>query len=708
MQFWRTHPWLLRAVALVAALVAALLPAFWQPQAVEGIEERVGDAFWRFGASAAPERRLVIVDIDEKSLRAIGAWPWQRTVLADLADKLAQAGARLQVYDINFSDPRPGDEKLAAAWLDKAPVVAQLFSLQPGTAPDAGAVASAVAGPGCPGFAPLAYGYYGTAPALLAGGRPLAGHIAPRVGSDGVIRQVPALVCHDGRAYASLPLMALWRAAQPEVDRAAAAEAVPAQADWQWHASGGASPFPFALAPHAWLSSPSLPGWAIPLDRHGNSRVPYTVQREAFASVSAADVLSGAVNLALLRGAIVMVGATAFGMSDTVATPFGPVASGLEVHAQALVGLLDHKLPYTPANWPAAQAALIGLTALVLLGATRRRWGVPAKRLPLIGLALAAAFVAGAGLALLELGLWLPWFSVVTFTALASISLATVEHALTRAQRERLSAHLGAYLPASVAQRLMSSEPSGKLQLEQRPVSVLVAEIRNFTALATHGVADEVAALLHAYCCEAVDVIERHGGVVESVTGDSIIAVWAADGADSAHAARAVAAAQDLVRETRALLASRFPVAEDSPVQPLALGLGLESGVAIVGSFGPTRRRAHAAIGEPVSVASRIQQMTADLSMPIILGPQLAALLPAQDVEPLGDYLLEGIGRHCTLFAPIGWADLTAVDSNWAATAAGKGERHDIGDWSRWGEVARFSAGARTTGTRLAFRRHGA
>ena len=709
MQLWRKHPGLLRAAALLVSLAAALLPGVWYPQAVDGVEERVGDAFWRLGATAEPERRVVLVDIDEKSLQAVGPWPWSRSTLAELSTRLTAAGARVQAYDINFSDPRPGDDALAAAWSRASPVVAQLFSLDAGAEPGAGSLSGALRTPGCPRFAPKAFGYYGTAAGLLSS-RPAVGHITPQVSADGVIRQVPAVICQEGKAYASLALMTLWQAAQPEVGKASTNGGVPAAADWQWHSGREASPFPWGLAPPAWMSSPSLPGLVVPLDRQGNSRVPYALKREAFASVSAADVLAGAVNLSLLRGAIVVVGATAFGMSDTVATPHGSVASGLEIHSQALVGLLDQNLPYTPASWPFLQALVMGLTVLVLLGLTVGGRGVPAKRLPLIGILLSCSIVAAAGFSLLHLGLWLPWLPAVLFAAVASISLATVEHALTRAQRERLSAHLGAYLPATVARRLMASEPSGSLQLEKRNISVLVADIRNFTALATHGQPEEVAALLHAFCCEAVDVVERHGGVVENVMGDSLVAVWTADVDHQDHAQLAVSAAQELIRTTRTLLASRSPVSESSLVQPLALGLGLESGVAIVGSFGPARRRAHAALGEPVSVASRIQQMTADLSMPILVGPQLAALLSPEGVEPLGEYLLEGLGKHYTLYAPVGWADLAAVDSNWASSAVGSTDRQaEGGDWSRWGDVARpGSSPSGTTRTLFALRRHGA
>jgi adenylate cyclase len=211
-----------------------------------------------------------------------------------------------------------------------------------------------------------------------------------------------------------------------------------------------------------------------------------------------------------------------------------------------------------------------------------------------------------------------------------------------------------------------------------------------------------VAALLHAFCCLAVDVVEKHGGVVENVVGDSITAVWGAapHSKTNTHAIEqtnpgnfampAVAAAQELLRVSRPLLVSSRPVAEDSPVQPLALGIGLESGLAIVGSYGPARRRAHAALGEPVSVANRIQKMTSDLSIPVLVGPQLAACLPAEALEPLGDYLLEGLGKHCALFAPTGWADLAPVDSNWAHSVANPADKAaDTSDWSRWGDASK-------------------
>ncbi|WP_281375129.1 CHASE2 domain-containing protein [Pseudaquabacterium terrae] len=661
------------------------------PSALSQLEAMAGDVAWRTGATQRPERRVVVVDIDEASLRANGPWPWPRTAMADLAERLARAGAAVQVYDIGFPDPRPGDAALAAAWSRRPVVLGQLFSLDTTVTPEAGTIAGRLAASGCPEFAPKGHGAYGTAAELLTV-RPAVGHMTPRIEGDGVVRQLPALICHRGAAYSSLSLAALWRLAQPDQDTEAASADPALAPDWQWHVAAeqgvGTSP----LAPAAWLSSPSFPGLVVPLDERGNLRVPYRVDRKAIASISAAKVLAGDTDTALLKGAVVVVGATAFGVGDVVATPHAAVAAGLEVHVQTLVGLLDRRIPYEPRMARLLQVlAGVALAGILLLVAVRPG-GRNAQRLPAVGLALALLVWLASSASLLGADLWLPWAPVALFVLAAAGALAIVEHGITLLQRERLSAHLGAYLPRPVAQRLMSSDPTGRIQVEERDVSVLVADIRNFSAFAAHRPAEETVALLHAFSSIAVDVVERHGGVVERVAGDSILAVWNAFSQCEAHPEQAMAAARELLSATRTLLTSNRLETDGGLVQPLALGIGLESGTAIVGSFGPARRRAHAALGEPVSIASRLQEMTIDLSVPILAGPRLAAALRADSTESLGEYLLEGLGRHCRIYAPAGWAELVPVDPGWA-TAATAGERQsESRAWTRWNHSGLMSA----------------
>ncbi len=691
----RKQPWQFRSAALLLAAVLALLVHGAVPSVLSGVEEMAGDLAWRVGASTRPERRIVVVDIDEASLSAIGRWPWPRATIADLADRLSRAGAAVQVFDIAFADAKEGDGQLRDAWSKAAVVLGQVFSLDTTVTPETGVIAGRVSRQGCPSFAPEAFGAYGTAADLLAA-RPAVGHMTPRIESDGVVRQLPGLICHRGAAYPTLSLAALWRVAQADpVPDPVAGDAAGGQAltpDWQWHLAVEQGFAAGWLAPAAWLSSASVPGLIVPLDERGNLRVPYRIDRKAFASISAASVLRGDADLSMLKRAIVLVGATAFGVGDVVATPHAAVAAGLEVHAQTLAGLLDRRIPHTPRQAGLLQGGAMLLSAAALLLIAGRPGGAAVRRLPAAGLAGAALLWIGASAALLMGDLWLPWALPALFVLLASGAVAAAEHAQTVLQRERLSAHLGSYLPRPVAQRLMATDPTGNVQVEQRDVSVLVADIRNFSAFAAHRPAEETVALLHAFSSIAVDVVERHGGVVERVAADSILAVWNAFSACEAHPEQAMDAARELLGATRALLASKPLETDGGPVQPLALGIGLETGTVIVGLFGPTRRRAHAALGEPVSVASRIQQMTTDLSVPILAGPRLAARLRPDKTESLGEYLLEGLGRHYQLFVPVAWAELVPVDPGWASAVTTSERQAESSAWTRWSHTRLHSA----------------
>lgn len=656
LDFLHRPGWLRAAALLVAASVVACVE-WLAPGVPRSIEATAGDFFWRLGAAERSERRFLIVDIDERSLSAVGAWPWPRATVADLINALGRAGAGVVVLDIVFPDARPGDAELAAAWRSNPVVPGQIFSLDPAVQPRVGEVAGAVEGPCAPDI-PRSHGSIGNATGLLVSGT-VTGHLTPILDGDGVVRRVPALVCHGGRAYPALILAALSRmaAAGPGGNHAP---------DWRLVAAGRGAAALFG--PPARIESHRLPGLSLPVDGTASIRVPYRLARGSFASISAADVLSGRFEASLVRGAIVLVGATAFGIGDTIATPLVPVASGLEVHAQLLAAVLDRRVPYEPRGVMMLHVAAMLASSLLLLAGLRGR--VPARRLPIAGGVIALAVAGSAAWLLVGVDLWYPWAPVALFALIASSALATAEHALAGAQRDRVSAHLAAYLPRAMADRLMAMDPTGTLDIARRDISVLVADIRNFSAFAAQRPPEETAALLHAFATIAVEVVERHGGVVENFVGDSVVATWNAHGDCPDHARRALQAARELIAATWPWLASvKLPPGE-GPLQPLAVGVGVESGPSIVGSYGPSRRRANAALGEPVSVAWRLQQMTEDLSIPLLIGPQLAKAIPAQEMQPLGEYLLAGMSRHYAIYAPADWTRLLPTEARWQAAPA--------------------------------------
>lgn len=657
-------PWRMRLGAFVLAACALLFARLVAPDGFTNIDERGGAALWRLAATHAAdaahgdnstvdgvptnrgqaERRVVIVDIDEASLARIGPWPWSRDRMAELARRLGEMGAGVLVFDVAFPDARPGDRRFAEQLARQPAVLAQAFSLTASPAA-AGHLQGALQTPGCGQPFPAVGGFIGNAPDLIAG----AGHIVPRIAADGAVRQLPAIVCHDNRAYPALGIAALLAAA-------GAPPALTLEPGAGW------------LDPAWRLTHPALPGIVVPLDGHGDVRIPYRLPREAFVSVSAGDILEGRAPAHLFQGAWVLIGATAFGLGDVVPTPFGGAVGGLEVHAQFMIGLLDG-LPYTPQG--ATLVALLlgagGAALLLLLFAAPAATGGARTRLPVWGLPLGALLLAATlfGLhawLLLWQNLWLGWSAPAAFILVAGLLLAIFEHARTRLERGRLYDNLAAYLPAPVAADIAFRELSGAIVAERREITVLFADIRNFSAYCEGRPPEETAGLLHVFFATAARIVEAHGGLVEEFVGDAVMAVWNAPTPCPDHAARAYAAAQQLLEESQHLFSDTPPPG----LEPLALGIGLETGPALVGSFGPARRRTHAALGETVTVAARLVAMTGDLAQPLLVGERAAAALisAAPPASPplisLGDFLLEGLRRPRTLHAPVASVDTPA------------------------------------------------
>ncbi len=637
-----------RVLALALAVLSILLLRAVAPGLVSGINEHSDGAIWRLGGSEE-ERRVVVVDIDEASLSRLGPWPWPRQRMAELLRRLADLGAGPVAFDIVFPDAKIGDDEFAKELMRHPAVLAQIFSLQSNASAATGKLQGALTAPGCSEAyrsSPLplvsAGGYIGNAGSLKSP----TGHITPRIDADGAVRHLPALICHEGRAYPALGIAALIRAAGADN----ALQMAPGKG---------------LLDPAWWLSHPGLPGMRLPLASNGDIRLSYQMPRKAFISISASDVLEGRAPAHYIRGAWVLVGATAFGMGDAVPTPHGGAVGGVEVHAQFISAMLDGRLPYTPIGATLFSILLGAAGALCLLGIAigARHPGTPATAvttaahgaisMPVWGLPLIASLLAGAcfalhGSLLLLQHLWLGWAEPAMFILLTGLLLAAVEHAHTRFERERLFGNLSTYLPAPVAREIAFNQASGAIQAERRQVTVLFADIRNFSAYCEGRPPEETAALLHAFFTTAVRIVAEHHGVVEELSGDAVMAVWNSHGDHPEHAAQAYAAARSMLEECNPL----FPDPPPPGLEPLAVGVGLECGDALVGSFGPLGRRTHAVMGETVTVAARLTAMTGELAEPLLVGEKAATCLPESGLSSLGEFMLEGLRRPRSIYAP--------------------------------------------------------
>ena len=630
-----------RVTALaVASVFTGVLLVLFTP-GLNLIEERVGALGWTLAPDLTPEERITLVVIDEASIAEIGPWPWSRSDMAALVSAIDEAGAQLQIHDITYPETRPGDtEFLAALGSASGAVIAQVPALQQQTAtPDAGLMTHPVQGVSCSAAGGLnlwsASSY--VAPAANFAGI-AKGQNAAIIDRDGSVRRSPAVVCVDGAAYPALSVAAFLQLSN--------------MTDWQASISPGSG----MLSPEYVMSLPAYPGLDIPVDSRGAMRVSFTKSPEAFVAVSAADVMAGRTDTSLLENAWVIVGGTAFGMADIVPTPYSGAAFGVELQARLLASLLDVDVPYTPAGapWLLLLVSAVFATGLYWLAAKGERFA--AYGLPLAALLLPAV---AAGLHLYTLAtanLWLGWMLPALFGASAAAGLLLMELARVRLERSRVFSNLTSYLPEGVAKEIAFSLPSSAVNAERRDVTLLNADLRNFSAFGEARAPEEIAALLHYFFTRTADIVESYGGRIQEFRGDGLLAVW--DAANSDTAARALRAASTM---QEALNDTLLPEQALAGLEPLALGIGLEQGPVLIGSIGPAHRRTHTLLGDTVSITLRIQEMTAELAQPILVGECAARQLTDAKLQSQGSYLLSGLRIPHTLFAPQPTAEVSKL-----------------------------------------------
>jgi adenylate cyclase len=218
-----------------------------------------------------------------------------------------------------------------------------------------------------------------------------------------------------------------------------------------------------------------------------------------------------------------------------------------------------------------------------------------------------------------------------------------VAHARSRQDRDRIYAHLASYLPAPVAAALALQRPSSAIQAATRQVSVLVADIRNFSAYCEARPPEEAAAVLHAFFSEATRIIQAHGGVIEAFQGDAVLAAWNAE-LQQADAASARAAMPAWPRRRRRT-AGRQPQGAARPRARRARTPepGHRRGNRPRHGRQPPPAGARMVMGRTVTIASRLVEMTADLAHPILVGEGLAGQIGGAGLQSMGTFLLDGL-----------------------------------------------------------------
>lgn len=585
------------------------------------IDRSFHDLFWNVGASQRVDPRFVFVDIDERTLEAVGAWPWPREIQASLIEATQSAGASEVTLDVLFTESKPGDSELATVLTGERSVVSAItFALAGSELVQTGMLPKPLVTDGslCAGSPvfPRAVGYLGLASSLS---RASAGHVTPRTDADGVVRATPAVICFEGHAYPSLALAAFL-------------DATDAQGSLELVEGEG------LFAPPYWLRIGEFE--QFPISENGNFLVPFDQQIDGTRRVSASDVLAGRV---ALDGAWAVIGSSAVGLADRIATPLSPLQSGATIHVRLLRGLLDQALPYsTPfTNGLAMLVALIAGAAMLgfaLLG-TLRWWMAP-----LAVIAFGGAIMIGGFALQLGSGLLIAMSGPMTLLVAGSIVATGAAVARFREERMQLVGRLSAYLPHEFAERIARGYRSTSVDVSRREAVLMAVDLRNFDLWSEQLDASLSAALLHHYVCAVTERVTEFGGTVIQITGTRVHAVWDLD----VFPRRVVGAAERLLTEVDA----SFPDLEiDGRLPPMALGVGIEQGPVLMGTYGSDAARGFSVLGNTAGIVQGLLRMTAELSSPCLMGPVFASRAGHKASDSIGIFVLEESVTPKELFA---------------------------------------------------------
>ena len=700
-------------IALGAALLVTVALSWLLPQTFLAFDERSDSLTWNLNSKGFDERRVVMVDIDEKSIQALGPWPWSRETMASLVGGLNNYGVGLKLFDVVLPDAKTGDDAFTRVLQSGGPSIGgQILSLDPKIDVKSGALPLGAFDAVSPCSASMqpGFGYIGNDPSILSAYSGV-GHLTPLIDPDGMVRRIPAFVCVDGRGYPALSLAALMHMGLGSED--ALMKSGPYWVKGQFL---GQAPWTLKLK--------SAPEFELPLDERGFIRVSYRTPKAGFVSISALDVIRGDAPKTLLDGAWVLVGSTAFGAGDAVPTPHGGAEGGLEVHAQVISAALDEATPYMPLGNSGIQivSVLAGVLLLLLLvngfvglggflgGLLGGLFGVSqasklfearrqsaqawSKRervaflLPFFGLALAGLLYAAHAWALLSHGYWISWSLPATGVVLSSMALTAAVMAQLRWQRTRVYDNMSSYLSEPVAAEVALQEASQDVQVKESAVVILSINLRNFDRFCASQAPDLSAKLLHQYLFFMNREVKNLGGQLQHIQGSELLVVWSDELDQDAIEQIAMlpktlwqcsqdwlqiwslqqteelrleksSANGDLNTSAKGLVPTSYISDSIRLGRELQLEMGLELGQAMLGSMGPSDRRVHAVIGEPVQVAHALRAMSSELSYPALMGPSLhdrlelnSKVISGTDSPTrLGDFLLPGLTTSRLIYA---------------------------------------------------------
>ncbi len=601
------HFWVTLGIAALALVGYLKYPSVFMP-----FEHKINDAMFLLRGEIQGDQNIVIVDIDEKSLKELGQWPWSRDKVARLLENLKEDGAAIIGIDVVFAEPDNSspkavfrklgiansnvadyDRMLGETVAQTPTIVGYVFALNnDGVAPENTPTTNAVIiekNKPANSFLVKPYRAVLNIP-LIQDNAYSSGYFNTIPDKDGVVRSVPLVMEYDGIIYPSLSL---------EMIRIMLNER---KITLEYDERG--------------VNRIMVGDRVIPTDFYGRMMVNYRGSAKSYRYISAADVYNKKSDPSLIEGKIVLLGTSAAGLLDLRSTPFDSAYPGVEVHANVMDNIINQTFIAQPI-WAVGVDIITILAVPFLIFGILLLPGAMASFAAFI--ALNAGIIGGHYYLMMNEGIVLN--TLIPLLAMITLFLAgqVINYFLENKQKEMIKGKFARKVSPAVMNDILSSTTEDILAGTEREITIFFSDMRNFTNISeVLGNPKGLIRFMNAYMEPMTEIIIKSGGTVDKFIGDAIMAYWNAPLAIENHADKAVSAALEQLHGLDKLnnvlkknpdFAKVADMAEKNGMPIVDIGIGVNTGTAIVGEMGTRGRSDYTVIGDTINLGSRLESL---------------------------------------------------------------------------------------------------
>ena len=655
----------LSAFSLLTIAIAAHSLSWIEIPAIARLELILYDARTNYIAPSELDPRIVIVDIDEKSLiekdsGGEGHWPWSRNRIAVLFQKLIDeqdvsiigvdfifsekdTSSGLLVLQNLASKELQGNKQFTDAVQKLTPSLeydTQLAKQIGRTKVVLGAAfhnqrldqkPPLLGGIPTEAFSESSFAVH-TYPSAVA---PIAefqkaasavGHLNPIRDPDGITRRVPMFVEFQHQLFPALSLAVISIITGDSSIK-------------------GTSENYFGAFKK--IESISVGGIAIAVDKDLNALIPYRKNKKSFSYVSAIDILNGTIPIKNLQNKIVLIGTSATGLTDYVSTPLGVTLPGVEVHANMISGMLDERIPTEPNYVVGIDFLFVVLIGILMAWASFKLR--PAK-LMLLTLTLTISLLSFNYWILAAHHLLLPISAPLSCIFGIYLFQASYGYFIESRAKKQVTEMFSSYVPPDLVEVIARDPEVFNMKATEKNLTVLFVNIREFSSIAEKLSPHDLAEWINMYLSLVSEIISvQNKGTLDKYMGDSVMAFWGAPLPDDNHAEHAVSAAIQ-IKQSAEQLNFKF---RQRGWPTMALSIGINTGLMHVGDMGSNIRRAYTVMGDAVNIAAQIQTLTRQYGIDILMASQTAAELKIFEFRAIDCVKFPGRRHVIELFEPI-------------------------------------------------------